>query len=435
MSFCWFTSFIGYPNFFHAKGRGADLARAFVTLGDAADAGTPYADSKKLFPHLDRAQVETKKAAFQEFGLLYVVPRSNTLTLTPVGQQVLRFAKDRKQIEKYRRPILLALARGLARYQFNNPLPVGGNREEMRKRAASSDVLPYLACFYLLHKLGGMLGVNELRGAVFALQRMADLHALEESIRKRRASGTPFTDIPGLPAKAETANNLKIYFASHLSLDNEIMTLSQSSPLYDDQEQVYELTQLGFEITESVLSTEWSAWRDKTCTVPKARKFESVESYFTEGVGQACPDQVIANDLARAAQLSRQVRSLALEEEELEGLKELPHREYKEGRQRLVEHRRLEKTRNPALVRDAKKAFKKKHGRPFCEACAFDFEKKYGKRGKDYIEAHHKPPISQMAEVVTLRVEDLAMVCSNCHRMLHRVPWITVEQLKELVTQ
>lgn len=161
MNFCWFTSFIGYPSFFQSEGRGADLARAFMTLGDAAEAGTPYVEAKALFPELDSAQVETKKAAFQEFGLLYVVPRSNTLTLTGLGHQVRVLCTDRKHIEGNRRQILLSLGRALARYQFDNPIPVGGNRKEMRKRAASSDVLPYLACFYLLHKLGGVLAVGE----------------------------------------------------------------------------------------------------------------------------------------------------------------------------------------------------------------------------------------------------------------------------------
>lgn len=434
MSFCWFTSFIGYPNFFDARGRGADLARAFVTFGDAANAGTSYADSKKLFPDLDSAQVETKKAAFQEFGLLYVVPRSNTLTLTPLGQHVLALCKDRKRVEKNRRPILLTLACGLARYQFNNPLPVGGNRKEMRKRAASSDVLPYLACFYLLHMLDGVLAVSELRGAVFGLQRMAELHSLVESIRSMRSSGTPFVDIPGLPVGSRTADNLKIYFASHLSLDNEIMKLSESKLLYGGSEQGYELTQLGYEITKTVLDTEWPGWRSKRSIIPKGLKFDGVEDYFNNGVGQVHPE-LIERDLKLAAQLSKQVRHLALEVEELEGLKGLPHREYKEGGQRLVEHQQLENTRNPALVRDAKKAFKKKHGKLFCEACAFDFEKRYGKRGKGYIEAHHRTPISEMSDVVTLKIQDLAMVCSNCHRMLHRYRsgWITVEELKELV--
>jgi predicted HNH restriction endonuclease len=71
----------------------------------------------------------------------------------------------------------------------------------------------------------------------------------------------------------------------------------------------------------------------------------------------------------------------------------------------------------------------------FCEICEFDFESEYGERGKDYIEAHHKKPISELDEEVILRIEDLAMVCSNCHGMLHRPPWITIEGLKEIIEE
>lgn len=69
----------------------------------------------------------------------------------------------------------------------------------------------------------------------------------------------------------------------------------------------------------------------------------------------------------------------------------------------------------------------------FCEVCSFDFEKKYGQRGKDYIEAHHKTPISKLEGPITVTIDDLSMVCSNCHRMLHRPPWITVEELREII--
>jgi putative restriction endonuclease len=90
-------------------------------------------------------------------------------------------------------------------------------------------------------------------------------------------------------------------------------------------------------------------------------------------------------------------------------------------------------TPNSGLVREAKRLFKKKNGGLFCEVCKFDFEAKYGKRGKDYIEAHHKTPVSKLVGTVTLTTDDLAMVCSNCHRMLHRPPWITVEELEGLI--
>jgi 5-methylcytosine-specific restriction protein A len=47
------------------------------------------------------------------------------------------------------------------------------------------------------------------------------------------------------------------------------------------------------------------------------------------------------------------------------------------------------------------------------------------------IEAHHILPLAQ-AGATTTRLADLALVCSNCHRMLHRAaPWISPAQLQE----
>ena len=55
-----------------------------------------------------------------------------------------------------------------------------------------------------------------------------------------------------------------------------------------------------------------------------------------------------------------------------------------------------------------------------CCVCGFDFEKVYGQVGAGYIEAHHIVPLSSLTEETVVRVSDLAAVCSNCHRMLHR---------------
>jgi putative restriction endonuclease len=36
------------------------------------------------------------------------------------------------------------------------------------------------------------------------------------------------------------------------------------------------------------------------------------------------------------------------------------------------------------------------------------------------IECHHSIPISQMDDNQKTKIQDIIMVCSNCHRMLHR---------------
>ncbi|HZM74550.1 MAG TPA: HNH endonuclease [Candidatus Limnocylindrales bacterium] len=68
-----------------------------------------------------------------------------------------------------------------------------------------------------------------------------------------------------------------------------------------------------------------------------------------------------------------------------------------------------------------------------CQVCGFDFETTYGPHGVGYIECHHRTPLGVSGEVHT-RLADLALICSNCHRMIHRSKdWLTVEELKELV--
>lgn len=99
-----------------------------------------------------------------------------------------------------------------------------------------------------------------------------------------------------------------------------------------------------------------------------------------------------------------------------------------EGRLLLALHRRYE--RDPKL-RKRKLDSVTKAGLPIaCEACHFDFEATYGERGAGYIEVHHVTPLHSTGATVT-KLNDLALLCSNCHRMIHRSrPWITPSQLR-----
>jgi 5-methylcytosine-specific restriction endonuclease McrA len=56
-----------------------------------------------------------------------------------------------------------------------------------------------------------------------------------------------------------------------------------------------------------------------------------------------------------------------------------------------------------------------------CHVCKKRFEDVYGELGRDFAEAHHIVPLSQLPDAVTTKLEDLVTVCANCHRMLHRM--------------
>jgi 5-methylcytosine-specific restriction protein A len=88
----------------------------------------------------------------------------------------------------------------------------------------------------------------------------------------------------------------------------------------------------------------------------------------------------------------------------------------------IVERRRYRLHRKIERDSKAAKAAKKAHGH-ICQGCGFDFRAIYGDLGKDYIEAHHLTPLSQLPEDVPVQQDpklDFAVLCANCHRMVHR---------------
>lgn len=106
--------------------------------------------------------------------------------------------------------------------------------------------------------------------------------------------------------------------------------------------------------------------------------------------------------------------------------------EPQEGRFLVRIHRSRE--RNRKIVERKKAHALKEHGVLECECCGFDFAQTYGERGHGYIECHHKKPVSEIEVGQPTRLDDLALVCSNCHRMIHRTrPWLTISQLNTLV--
>ncbi|MDP2531145.1 HNH endonuclease [Photobacterium damselae subsp. piscicida] len=75
-----------------------------------------------------------------------------------------------------------------------------------------------------------------------------------------------------------------------------------------------------------------------------------------------------------------------------------------------------------------------KHYGHTCQACGFDFGKKYGALGEGFIEVHHLKPIHQIGvEYVVDPVADLVPLCANCHAMIHREHGMTLEALKALI--
>ncbi|MGE5436287.1 MAG: HNH endonuclease [Syntrophothermus sp.] len=105
---------------------------------------------------------------------------------------------------------------------------------------------------------------------------------------------------------------------------------------------------------------------------------------------------------------------------------------FPEGREMFKLHKSYE--RDAKICKLAKEKKLKEDGELICEVCGFSFIDRYGDLGIGFIEAHHKIPVSQLGENGKTRIEDMALLCSNCHQMIHRSRSpLTIEELKALI--
>lgn len=109
-----------------------------------------------------------------------------------------------------------------------------------------------------------------------------------------------------------------------------------------------------------------------------------------------------------------------------------PQLEFPEGAK--VQRVHEDRERKPALVRHKKALVLQRTGKLACEACGFVFARTYGEVGEDFIECHHTVPVSELKPGHKTKPEDVVLLCSNCHRMVHRKrPWLTLPNLSKLL--
>ncbi len=172
----------------------------------------------------------------------------------------------------------------------------------------------------------------------------------------------------------------------------------------------------------------------------KLQNFKAVDPDYTAdgrtglGAGATQRERTLferyAGDQDGLRALARQIRDRVEE-----GAEALP-RDPEEGEEGSVEGRlmyRVHKTRERKKGEEKKREVLKATGRLECEGCGFDFLATYGERGRGFAECHHKLPLSSGTRMTYLR--DLAIVCANCHRMLHRGGLISLDDLRRLLAR
>lgn len=169
-------------------------------------------------------------------------------------------------------------------------------------------------------------------------------------------------------------------------------------------------------------------------TVDIATWYPSYQGERTNG--NRLDREVMAEFIARPDVMhavAESIRSGVAEAEKPDFPREVGYEAESEMEGRLLLRLHAVHERNPSLRKKKIKSVLDAGGTLACEVCTFDFAKRYGERGQGYIEAHHVEPLHVGGEKPR-SIKDLALLCSNCHRMIHtKPPWPTPDELRKLI--
>lgn len=230
-----------------------------------------------------------------------------------------------------------------------------------------------------------------------------------------------------------TWNRDELILALDFYLDHrESLPGKQSQPIRDLSNLLHRL--------DGVSGSHADTFRNANGVYMKLMNFRRFDPLYTGegkvgltrgGKGEEEVWRVFANDNAKLKQAATAIRA-AIDTEEWSTEEEDYGVEAEEGRILTRVHRRRE--RNRAIVERRKSKALRDHGKLVCEACGFDFADAYGERGRGFIECHHTKPVHTLSPRSRTRLEDLALLCANCHRMIHASqPWLSVQKLQELI--
>jgi 5-methylcytosine-specific restriction enzyme A len=209
-------------------------------------------------------------------------------------------------------------------------------------------------------------------------------------------------------------------------------------PLAANRPEVVSLSQFLQQLHLHPMETRASDFRNPAGVARKTQNLADCHPDFdgTPSHGSKIDRQVVHDFLQRPDEMAATARAILKSPAESELVAVLADLDLEsepalEGR--ILERQHFMRERDRKLRARKIKDVKRKTGSVSCEACGFDFAQVYGDRGTDFIECHHRVPLHVTGETKT-HLTDLVLLCSNCHRMIHRrAPWLTFEELCALL--
>jgi hypothetical protein len=254
----------------------------FLRLAEAAADGVSYSDAKRRF-RVDPAQVETRKALYEELNLLYVPYRSDKLVLTPVGEQLLHLVGPQpaqEPTDELRHQVDCLLAWALWGSQISRPQSSGTPKLLVDVRELC-DVRPYAAFWTALRTLGGRISTDELQKILLYLQHSEDFDTAIDEIQSWRATGEwHVSGAPYQPFRTRASlQNHRIYWTTHLSIARSLLAVRAGTFTADART---------LRLLDAIADFTSGCGAKSPSSLIAARSFSSVDDYFQHG-GAACP--------------------------------------------------------------------------------------------------------------------------------------------------
>jgi 5-methylcytosine-specific restriction enzyme A len=205
-------------------------------------------------------------------------------------------------------------------------------------------------------------------------------------------------------------------------------------PSHDD-ERVQELSTLLRRFPYHAIASRKPSFRNPDGVAFKLQNLRQVAT--GEGLSNVSEtDRRVWHELGADPNLTRQlaerIRAAAVAWEDLpEGNESEP--EFLEGRLITELHRRRERD---ARLRQRLLAARRRNGILTCEMCSTSSTSDRSELEDAIFEAHHVVLLSRLGEHTT-RLKDVALLCANCHRLLHRAisvekRWLSIDEASAL---
>ena len=211
-----------------------------------------------------------------------------------------------------------------------------------------------------------------------------------------------------------------------------------------DSQEVAELSKILNILGETLGHRHYEKYRNINGTYMKLMNFRSLDPDYTSdgkiGLAQTSfGDRSVWKDfVGRPEHLSVTAEAIRLNltnqagSDEIAEPDETAATEAEEGKLVTRIHRQRERSRQ--LVKHKKRDFLRRHGQLFCEACGITPSDVYDDRGANVIECHHTKPVHTLRAGEKTRLNELILLCANCHRAIHASRrWLTVDELRQLI--